>query len=66
MDVEQYTEYLIQRLCVDDEQNSYWIDFQFYNDADEAINRLLNLRKNMKEITFRAVERSITDGVLLV
>lgn len=66
MDVEQYTEYLIQRLCVDDEQNSYWIDFQFYNDADETINRLLNLRKNMKEITFRAVERSITDGVLSV
>lgn len=66
MDVEQYTEYLIQRLCVDDEQNSYWVDFQFYNDADEAINRLLNLRKNMKELTFRAVERSITDGVLSV
>lgn len=66
MDVEQYTEYLIQCMSVDEDGNEYWRDHQFYDNADDAIKRYLYLLENAKELTFRPIERITTDRVLSI
>lgn len=66
MNVEQYTEYLIQCLSVDEDGNEYWGDHQFYDNADDAIKRYLYLLENAKELTFRPIERITTDRVLSI